>query len=183
MPVCFVLGLTIFNNNRDVHGRRDRAWTRIRIVRSDDGNLAVSLRLPEALGGPGGGTNAEQLFAASYAGCSHGALYLLATKARIPIPDTAVEVCVTFGRDPVGGLYLLTASVQIHLPSVERAVAEEPVRNTEQACPSANLPRQRIASEACGPARLSHPIARTGIYRMAHGLGQVCECTSPTTRW
>jgi hypothetical protein len=32
------------------------------IARSDDGQLAVDLRLPKELGGPGGGTNPEQLF-------------------------------------------------------------------------------------------------------------------------
>src|ERR1700761_5562029 len=36
------------------------------IVRSDDGNLAVELCLPVALGGSSGGTNPEQLFAAAY---------------------------------------------------------------------------------------------------------------------
>lgn len=41
------------------------------VVRSDDGALAVDLRLPPELGGPGGGTNPEQLLAASYAGCFH----------------------------------------------------------------------------------------------------------------
>jgi lipoyl-dependent peroxiredoxin len=35
---------------------------------SDDGHLDVSLRLPKELGGPGGGTNPEQLFAALRSG-------------------------------------------------------------------------------------------------------------------
>ena len=40
---------------------------------SDDGMLDVQLRMPEELGGSGGGTNPEQLFAAAFAGCFHGA--------------------------------------------------------------------------------------------------------------
>lgn len=39
------------------------------IARSDDGALDLHLRLPRALGGPGGGTNPEQLLAAGYAAC------------------------------------------------------------------------------------------------------------------
>ena len=116
------------------------------VARSDDGNLELSLRLPEAMGGAGGGTNPEQLFAAGYAACFHGALSLLATKADIAIPDASVEVSVSFGRDPVDGLYMVTADVGIRLPGVERAVAEELVRNTERVCPYAKMARQGITS-------------------------------------
>ncbi len=114
------------------------------IVRSDDGNLALELRLPDALGGPGGGTNPEQLFAAGFAACFHGALNLLAVKARIAIDDATVDVAVTFGRDPVDGLYTLTADVRIHLPGVPRALAEELIRSTERVCPYAKMARQGI---------------------------------------
>ena len=76
------------------------------IARSDDGHLAVDLRLPKALGGPGGGTNPEQLFAAGYAACFHGALSLLASRAGIPIAGASVGVTVDFGRDPVDGLFM-----------------------------------------------------------------------------
>lgn len=44
------------------------------IARSDDDNLILDLRLPATLGGPGSDTNPEQLFAAGYAACFHGAM-------------------------------------------------------------------------------------------------------------
>src|SRR5262245_53322684 len=53
------------------------------VVRSDDGNLQLDLRLPSGMGGPGGGTNPEQLFAAAFASCFHGALCLLAARSNI----------------------------------------------------------------------------------------------------
>ncbi len=55
------------------------------VARSDDGRLDVELRLPSALGGPGDGPNPEQLFAASYAACFHGALSLLAARAGVSV--------------------------------------------------------------------------------------------------
>jgi Ohr subfamily peroxiredoxin len=116
------------------------------VARSDDGNLDVNLRLPGALGGPGSGTNPEQLFAAGYAACFHGALSLLAARAGIPIPGARVQASITFGRDPVDGLYTLTADVRIHLPGVERAIAEELVRHTERFCPYAKMARQGIVN-------------------------------------
>jgi len=116
------------------------------IARSDDGALQVALRLPPELGGPGGGTNPEQLFAAGYAACFHGALSLLAAQAGLAIADAAVTVSVAFGRDPVDGLYALVAHVTIHLPGLDQAVAEELVRNTERLCPYAKMARRGIDS-------------------------------------
>lgn len=114
------------------------------VVRSDDGALALELRLPYELGGPGGGSNPEQLLAAGYAACFHGALMLLAARADVPLADPCIEVAVTFSRDPIDGLFLLSAEVAAYLPGLERAVAAELVRNTERICPYAKMFRNGI---------------------------------------
>lgn len=114
------------------------------IARSDDGALDVDLRLPVGLGGPGGGSNPEQLMAAGYAACFHGAMTLLAMRAGLALVDSSVEVAVTFARDPVDGLFLLSADVCVHLPGVERTTAAELIRNTERICPYAKMFRQGI---------------------------------------
>ncbi len=108
--------------------------------------LTVDLRLPVALGGPGGGTNPEQLFAAGYAACFHAALCLLAARVGLLVAGAVVEVAATFGRDPVDGLFALTACVHVELPGIERHVAEELIRNTERICPYAKMARDGIAS-------------------------------------
>lgn len=113
-------------------------------ARSHDGELDLALRLPTELGGPGGGTNPEQLFAAGFAACFHGALSLLAAREHIEIPDAEVTAQVTFGRDPMDGLFTLAATVRIALPGVERRVAATLVRNTERLCPYAKMARQGI---------------------------------------
>ena len=115
-------------------------------VCSDDDQLALSLRLPAEMGGPGGGTNPEQLFAAAYAACFHGALCLLAERLQIPLQEVVVEVRVAFGRDPVDGLFMLTADVRVRIRGVEKRVAEELVRNTERTCPYTKLARQGMTS-------------------------------------
>lgn len=114
------------------------------VARSDDGQLDLVLRLPIELGGEGGGTNPEQLFAAAYAACFHGALKLFATRNKIAIPDARVEVSVVFGRDPVDGLFMLMADVTVHLPGVEKSLAEQLVRGTERYCPYAKMARGGI---------------------------------------
>jgi Ohr subfamily peroxiredoxin len=112
------------------------------VARSDDGNLDLRLRMPQELGGPGGGTNPEQLFAAGFAACFHGVLCLLAAKAELSADGCSVAVAVSFARDPVDGMYLLTAEVKIRLPGMRHATAEELVRNAERVCPYAKIARE-----------------------------------------
>jgi Ohr subfamily peroxiredoxin len=112
------------------------------VARSADGNLDVQLLLPTELGGPGDGTNPEQLFAAGFAGCFHGALNLLGKRAKMELNDIAVDVQVAFGRDPMDGGYALVIDVRVRIPGVGRAVAEELVRNAERLCPYAKMARQ-----------------------------------------
>jgi Ohr subfamily peroxiredoxin len=114
------------------------------VARSLDGTLDLQLRMPAQLGGSGGGTNPEELFAAGFAACFHGALSLLAARAGLSIPDAQVTASVTFGRDPMDGLFTLVAGVRIALPSLDRAIAEKLVRNTERICPYAKMARQGI---------------------------------------
>ncbi|MDR3099634.1 MAG: Ohr family peroxiredoxin [Paraburkholderia sp.] len=112
------------------------------VAHSDDGNLAVNLRLPMEFGGPGNGTNPEQLFAAGFAACFHGALNLLAKRAGMDIDDTVVEAQVSFGRDPVDGGYALVIDIRVRMPGVDRCVAEELLRSAERLCPYAKMARQ-----------------------------------------
>jgi lipoyl-dependent peroxiredoxin len=116
-------------------------------VRSDDGELDLALRLPKQLGGKGGGTNPEQLFAAGFAACFHGAMVLVAARRKLPLPDDfQIQVRVTFGRDPDDGLFLLLAHVEVALPSLDRVQAEALIAETEATCPYSKMARQGISS-------------------------------------
>lgn len=116
------------------------------VVRSDDGNLAADLRLPTELGGCGNGTNPEQLFAAGFAACFHGALTLVGKRAGAKIDDTVVQAQVSFGRDPVDGGYAVVIDIHVRMPSVERSKAEELVQSAERMCPYIKMVRQGTTS-------------------------------------
>ncbi|MBB3182464.1 Ohr family peroxiredoxin [Variovorax sp. Sphag1AA] len=110
------------------------------VARSDDGELDLVLRLPKQLGGNGGGTNPEQLFAAGYAACFHGAMTLVALKRKVRLPaDLEIKATVTFGRDPGDGLFLITAELQVALPSMNDEEADELISETEKICPYAKM--------------------------------------------
>lgn len=131
-------GHIVVTGGEAAHGRASG------VVRSDDGTLQADLRLPVELGGPGGGTNPEQLFAAAYAACFHGVMNLIAQRLGIALGETRVEASVTFARDPVDGLFQLSAELRAFLPGVDRAVAAELVRHAERYCPYAKMFRQGI---------------------------------------
>lgn len=116
------------------------------VAESDDGNLKVDLRLPKELGGAGGATNPEQLFAAGYAACFHGALMLVATKRKVAVTGVTISASAAFGRDPKDGMYALELDVLVDIPGVDQATAASLVEETEKVCPYAKASRQGFVS-------------------------------------
>ena len=53
--------------------------------RTNDGALDVQLRSPKEMGGEGGGTNPEQLFAVGYAACFESALGVVGRRERAEV--------------------------------------------------------------------------------------------------
>jgi Ohr subfamily peroxiredoxin len=102
--------------------------------RTVDGLLDVALAVPKELGGAGGATNPEQLFATGYAACFHSALKLVARKAGVELADSAVTVDVGLVRhQPVG--YRLQVAIEAELPGVAAEAARELVALAHQVCP------------------------------------------------
>lgn len=119
-------------------GRDGRAETK-------DGSLAVRLAVPKEMGGTGSGNNPEQLFAAGYAACFLGAVRFVAGKEKIRIPDDAtVTSTVGIGeRDDATGFGLQVA-LEVKLPGIERAKAEELVKKADVVCPYSHATRGNI---------------------------------------
>ncbi len=113
---------------------------------SSDGQLDVTLAVPREMGGPGGGTNPEQLFAAGWASCFHSALKGVAAAAKITFTDSAVVADIGIGPNDQGG-YGLTAALHIELGGVDQATAESLVAQAHQVCPYSNATRGNIEVE------------------------------------
>ena len=109
--------------------------------RSDDDRLDVKLSLP---GAPGAGTNPEQLFAAGWSACFLGAIRLAAAKARVTLAaDAAIDAEVDLSA--ADGEYFLKARLNVSLPGLERAVAQELMNAAHQTCPYSKATRGNIA--------------------------------------
>src|SRR5580692_3030901 len=71
--------------------------------RTSDGALEVDLRLPTEMGGQGGGTNPEQMFAIGYAACFEGALGAAARRSKDELGDVAIDSSVSLLPTPERG--------------------------------------------------------------------------------
>jgi osmotically inducible protein OsmC len=111
--------------------------------RTSDGDLEVDLRTPAEIGGEGGGTNPEQLFAVGYAACFEGALAAVARRRKIEVGDVAIDSKVKL-RTSEDRSFTIGAELHVTLPSVEDEEAVELVRAAHRVCPYSNATRGNI---------------------------------------
>lgn len=112
-------------------------------TRSSDGLLDVKLAVPREMGGPGGGVNPEQMFAAGYSACFLGAMKFIAGTQKIALPaDTSIDATVGIGQTPAG--FGIEVQMTVKVPGLERAMAQAIVDKAHQVCPYSNATRGNI---------------------------------------
>jgi lipoyl-dependent peroxiredoxin len=110
------------------------------VSRSSDGRLDIRHSTP---GGPGTGTNPEQLLAAGWSACFEGAMGLMARRMKVALPaDTAIDAEVDLCLDE--GAYFLKARLNVSLPGLEREAAQAIVDAAHQTCPYSKAMRGNI---------------------------------------
>lgn len=111
---------------------------------SSDEKLDVLLSTPRELGGNGGdGTNPEQLFAAGYSACFMGALKHVAAQEKVTLPANAwVGAEVGIGAIETG--FGIEVALNIRLPEMAQARANELVEKAHVVCPYSNATRGNI---------------------------------------
>jgi Ohr subfamily peroxiredoxin len=112
-------------------------------VTSSDGIIDTDVRAPKELGGAGGATNPEQLFAAGYSACFLNALLRVAKRASANVDGA--EVTAEVGIGPAGeGAFGLAVTLKVKLPNVDREQAEALVNDAHRVCPYSNATRGNI---------------------------------------
>ena len=109
-------------------------------VKSSDGILDMDVSMPVTMGGHGGKTNPEQLFAAGYAACFNGAVGVVAQGRNIA--DVALTAKVSITKDSAGfGL-----SVELHgnFPNLSKEEAMKLMEDAHQVCPYSKATRGNI---------------------------------------
>jgi lipoyl-dependent peroxiredoxin len=116
---------TLYTANVHVTGGRDGA------AKSTDGRLDIKLSTP---GGPGQGTNPEQLFAAGWSACFEGAMAIAAKQKGVTLPpDLAIdaEVQLRLGHDG----FSLAARLNVSVPGVDPDLARQLIETAHRTCP------------------------------------------------
>lgn len=114
-------------------------------VRSDDGLLDLPLALPKALGGKGGATNPEQLFAAGYAACFENAMTHVMRSRKEPTKDDSIKVIADVSLVPndAGG-FALTVALDVEIIGMDQDAAETLVAEAHKVCPYSNAVKGNI---------------------------------------
>jgi lipoyl-dependent peroxiredoxin len=123
---------TVTGGRADGHGR------------TSDGVLEVDLRIPKEMGGEGGATNPEQLFAVGFAACFEGAISVMGRRERAEVGDVSIDSRVSlFPAEDRS--FKLAAELHVSLPQVEDAEqAKRIVAGAHKVCPYSNATRGNI---------------------------------------
>ena len=110
-------------------------------VRSADGLVDFDLAQPGTTSEPA--VNPETLFAAGYAACFQGALANRAKTKGVDTADSTVTAKVSFGGTPDGG-FGLAVDLEVSIPGVDAAQAQELVEMAHAFCPYSKATRDNI---------------------------------------
>jgi Ohr subfamily peroxiredoxin len=111
--------------------------------RTSDGALDVQLRVPTELGGDGGGTNPEQLFAIGYAACFEGAIKTVARREKLEADDVSIEAEVSLGPNEDRS-FIVAVGLDVTLPQLDEDRATEIVAEAHRVCPYSNATRGNV---------------------------------------
>jgi len=112
--------------------------------RTNDGAVDVQLRSPKEMGGEGGGTNPEQLFAVGYAACFESALGVVGRRERAEVGDVSIDSRVNLLSTEERG-FTLAVELDITLPQVQDLEqAARIVAAAHRVCPYSNATRGNI---------------------------------------
>jgi Ohr subfamily peroxiredoxin len=106
--------------------------------------LDVQLRTPVDMGGEGGGTNPEQLFAVGYAACFEGALGVVGRREELDLGDVFIDSEVSLVTTEHRG-FTVAVGLDVSLPGIqdpERAVSI--VAAAHEVCPYSNATRGNV---------------------------------------
>jgi len=111
-------------------------------IKSGDGILDFDVRKPKELGGQGGATNPEELFAAAWGPCYLGALGSIAEREGVDVSEANVKVLVSFNKD--GNSFLLSADLDVHIPGISHEEAQSLAEKAHRTCPYSKATKGNI---------------------------------------
>lgn len=101
-------------------------------AKSSDGVLDVDIRMPKEMGGTGGATNPEQLFAAAWSACFGTSVTIAAGIEKVTIGEVLVTAKIGVIHD--SGNYDLGAHLLVKINNVDYDTAKKLVATAQSIC-------------------------------------------------
>lgn len=112
-------------------------------AKSSDGRLDLKLSIP---GGPGQGTNPEQLLAAGWSACFQGAMAKAAAAKGVRLPaDLAIDAEVSLLHGDEG--FSLAARLNVSVPGIDADTARQILEAAHNTCPYSKAIRGNIDAQ------------------------------------
>lgn len=116
-------------------------------AKTADGALDVKIDNPPEMGGKGDGVNPEQLFAVGYSSCYLGAMKFVAGKMSPPVAiaaEASTTAHVSFGPRDDGDGFGIEVVMDVNLPGVDKAVAQDIATKAHVVCPYSHATKGNI---------------------------------------
>jgi osmotically inducible protein OsmC len=136
-----------FQETKHEHALQHQGYRRRRAQRhrSQRGWPARLAACDAALGGKGGATNPEQLFAAGYAACFENAVIHVTRGKAEKVKDDDMVVVAEVGMSPNGqGGFALSVALDVTITGLDQATAEGIVAAAHEVCPYSNAVKGNI---------------------------------------
>lgn len=101
-------------------------------AKSSDGMLDIDIRFPKEMGGEGGATNPEQLFAAAWSACFGTSVTIAAGIEKVKIGEVTVTTKIGVLHDK--GKFDLDANLQIKINDVDNDTAMKIIEVAKSIC-------------------------------------------------
>lgn len=132
------MGKKLYTAEAHVSGGRDEGHAK---TKSD--SVEVDIRIPAELGGPGAGTNPEELFAMGYGACFENAVRTVSRRKKIEPGNTSVDSKVSLVAGDDRG-FDVAVELDVHLPDLDDDQAVDLVRTAHKTCPYSRATRGNI---------------------------------------
>ena len=116
-------------------------------AKTADGALDLKIDSPKEMGGKGEGVNPEQLFAVGYSSCYLGAMKFVAGKMTPPVKlsdQSTTTAHVSFGPRDDGEGFGLEVVMDVNLPGIDKAVAQDIATKAHVVCPYSHATKGNI---------------------------------------
>jgi osmotically inducible protein OsmC len=111
-------------------------------AKSSDGLLDVDIRFPKQMGGTGGATNPEQLFAAAWSACFGTSVTIAAAAEKVKIGEVLITAKISVLHSE--GNYDLGAHLLIKINGVDYDTAKKLVEATKSICSYSKVTKGNI---------------------------------------